>query len=81
MFADHGTLPKQVMIFKNNFSKIITKNFQHDNQIIYIFGTENGVANLDSSGIMNIATFCSDRVTVGKGNKDEKEERNTAGDT
>lgn len=69
------------MIFESNFLKIITKNFQHDNQIIYIFDTENGVANLDSSGIINIAAFCSGRVTVRKGSRDEKEERDTAGGT
>lgn len=69
------------MIFENNFTKIITKNFRHDNQIIYIFSTENGVANSDSSGIIGIAAFCSGRVTGRKGSKDEKEERDTVGDT
>lgn len=69
------------MIFENNFSKIITKNFRHDNQIIYMFGTENGVANSDSFGIIGITAFCSGMETVRKGSKDEKEERNTVGDT
>lgn len=69
------------MIFENNFPKIITKNFQHDNQIIYIFGTENDIAISCGSGIIDIASFCSGRVTVRKGSKDEKKERNIDGGT
>ena len=40
---------------------------------------ENGVANLDGSGIIDIVEFCNGRVTVRKGSKDEKKERNTDG--
>ena len=42
---------------------------------------ENDIAISCGSGIIDIVAFCSGRITVRKGSKDEKKERNTDGGT
>ena len=74
-------LPLRKSLFLVIFNRIKKRRILFCDKFCNMFGTENGVANSESFGIIGIVAFCSGRVTVRKGSKDEKEERNTVGDT